>query len=179
MEVPPGRSPIISIGKRCMLDGYEFHWPRGQTPYLLDPSGSRIKLVVYNFVPSISSGGESSTFNGKAHPSESTMGVTQELATTNELLETDEVDPDARSSGLHPSPSEPPDLPRGGQESDEDDDAAGHKWCAMSPEREQELRAICGQLVQVKNLINPKLVWRTIVLGYLQDAPTYEIRRRC
>ena len=36
----PNSPPIISIGRRCMLDGFEFHWPRGQAPYLLDPNNS-------------------------------------------------------------------------------------------------------------------------------------------
>ena len=34
----PDSPPIISIGKRCLIDGYEFHWPRGQSPYMLTPN---------------------------------------------------------------------------------------------------------------------------------------------
>ena len=51
----PNSPPIISVGKRCMIDGYEFHWPRGQPPYMVTPEDKRIDLVVDNFVPFISS----------------------------------------------------------------------------------------------------------------------------
>ena len=42
---------VLSIGRRCMLDGYEFHWPKYKKPYLISPNGYRIELEVENFVP--------------------------------------------------------------------------------------------------------------------------------
>ena len=51
----PQSPSIISLGRLCMLDGFSLHWPAGQTPYLIDPSGQRIDLDVDRFVPYISS----------------------------------------------------------------------------------------------------------------------------
>ena len=45
--------PILSVGKRCMQDGYSFFWPRGKDPYLVDQYNNIIKLTVENFVPYI------------------------------------------------------------------------------------------------------------------------------
>ena len=45
----PNSPSIISLGRRCMLDGYAFHWPAGTSPYLIDPSGQRIDLEVDNY----------------------------------------------------------------------------------------------------------------------------------
>ena len=61
MEVPVlGRiSPLmlketpaaITVGQRCMDKGWAFHWPSGQSPYMVDPDGRIIPLVVENYVP--------------------------------------------------------------------------------------------------------------------------------
>ena len=44
---------VISVGMRCVDDGYDFVWKgsKGENPYLLKPSGERIDLVVRDYVP--------------------------------------------------------------------------------------------------------------------------------
>ena len=42
---------VLSLGKRCMEDGYEFHWKLYQAPVLIAPSGRRESLELENFVP--------------------------------------------------------------------------------------------------------------------------------
>ena len=44
----PNSPSIISLGRLCMLSGYSLHWPSSSPPYLIDPSGQRIDLVVEN-----------------------------------------------------------------------------------------------------------------------------------
>ena len=51
----PNSPSIISLGRRCMLEGYSFYWPAGTSPYMIDPNGQRIDLEVDNYVPFISS----------------------------------------------------------------------------------------------------------------------------
>ena len=42
---------LISIGKRCMEQGYSFSWPAGDLPVLRGPNGREIVLDVVNNVP--------------------------------------------------------------------------------------------------------------------------------
>ena len=45
--------PVISVGMRCVDDGYDFVWrgSKGETPYMIKPNGERIELVVRDYVP--------------------------------------------------------------------------------------------------------------------------------
>ena len=45
--------PVISVGMRCVDDGYDFVWrgSKGETPYMIKPNGERIELVVRDCVP--------------------------------------------------------------------------------------------------------------------------------
>ncbi len=44
---------VQSLGKRCIEDGFGFHWePHSLTPYLVEPgTGRHIRLIVENFCP--------------------------------------------------------------------------------------------------------------------------------
>ena len=44
---------VISVGRRCVNDGYEFHWCPGTSPYFVRPDGQRVLLEVENYVPYI------------------------------------------------------------------------------------------------------------------------------
>jgi hypothetical protein len=44
---------VLSVGRRCMVDGYRFVWPPKETPYFIDPDGRRIDMEVDGFVPYI------------------------------------------------------------------------------------------------------------------------------
>ena len=46
-------SCVLSLGKRCMEEGYRFVWEQYQNPRLFDPSGKEIPLCVHSFVPYI------------------------------------------------------------------------------------------------------------------------------
>ena len=43
--------PVLSVGKRCMEEGYSCHWPAGRRPYLVSPDGTKHMLEVDNMVP--------------------------------------------------------------------------------------------------------------------------------
>jgi hypothetical protein len=47
----PQTPPVLSIGKRCMEEGYAFHWEAGEAPYLVTPDGGCISLLVENNIP--------------------------------------------------------------------------------------------------------------------------------
>jgi hypothetical protein len=49
--VLPSTPPVLTIGRRCMQEGYSFHWPSGQQPTLTTPDGETLVLEVDNFVP--------------------------------------------------------------------------------------------------------------------------------
>ena len=42
---------VLSLGKRCVEDGYTFMWPAGELPRLLAPNGSEVPLIVRQNVP--------------------------------------------------------------------------------------------------------------------------------
>eukprot|EP00972_Heterocapsa_arctica_P009354 1377410-Heterocapsa_arctica.AAC.1 len=42
---------VISIGKRCIHQGWSFHWPEGENPYFLKPDGTIILFDVGSDVP--------------------------------------------------------------------------------------------------------------------------------
>ena len=42
---------VLSVGKRCVEEGYSFIWVARTTPVLISPSGTQIPLVVNNNVP--------------------------------------------------------------------------------------------------------------------------------
>ena len=42
---------LLSLGKRCMEDGYRFSWDPYQIPRLFDPKGREIKLELINNIP--------------------------------------------------------------------------------------------------------------------------------
>ena len=45
--------PVISVGMRCVEDGYDFVWrgSKGEPPYMVKPNGERIEFVVRDYVP--------------------------------------------------------------------------------------------------------------------------------
>lgn len=50
---------VLSIGRRCVQDGYKFVWnAHSEQPYLVSPSGKKITLSVHGFIPSLEPAGE-------------------------------------------------------------------------------------------------------------------------
>jgi len=47
----PPTPPVLSIGKRCMEEGFAFHWEAGEEPYLVTPDGGCIALKVDRNIP--------------------------------------------------------------------------------------------------------------------------------
>jgi len=43
--------PVLLVGKRCMREGYSFHWDAWSLPYLVTPSGVKTVLEVRSNVP--------------------------------------------------------------------------------------------------------------------------------
>jgi hypothetical protein len=42
---------VLSVGRRCMEDGFSFHWPAGGNPVFVSPNGTQLVCEVDNFVP--------------------------------------------------------------------------------------------------------------------------------
>eukprot|EP00971_Amphidinium_carterae_P140703 2788424-Amphidinium_carterae.1 len=42
---------VLSVGRRCMTEGYSFHWEKGENPYFIDKKGRRIDLSVERYIP--------------------------------------------------------------------------------------------------------------------------------
>ena len=42
---------VLSLGKRCMEQGYSFVWPTGREPYMINPEGDKIKMEVHDLIP--------------------------------------------------------------------------------------------------------------------------------
>ena len=47
--------PVMSVGVKCMDEGYDFVWRAGKEPYFQKPDGVRIKLTVRDYVPYVPS----------------------------------------------------------------------------------------------------------------------------
>jgi hypothetical protein len=43
--------PVLSVGRRCMEEGYDFIWRRGKSPYFITPDKRMIRLTVENYTP--------------------------------------------------------------------------------------------------------------------------------
>ena len=42
---------VLSLGKRCMKEGFAFEWKPGENPVLISPDGKRTTLELQNMVP--------------------------------------------------------------------------------------------------------------------------------
>eukprot|EP00971_Amphidinium_carterae_P223359 4431878-Amphidinium_carterae.1 len=41
---------VLSVGRRCMTEGYSFHWESGKNPYFIDKK-RRISMTVDRYIP--------------------------------------------------------------------------------------------------------------------------------
>ena len=48
--------PVCSVGRRCMEDGYEFHWYPKRPPYFVAPNGQRLRCRMRGMVPVLGGG---------------------------------------------------------------------------------------------------------------------------
>ena len=95
----PDSPPIVSVGKLCIQKGYQFHWFKNEAPYLIDPNGHRINMVVDNFVPYISSdNGKTPEGHNVASTSDTTGAVRLPATANEERWDSDIPDPDAKAS---------------------------------------------------------------------------------
>ena len=42
---------VMSLGKRCMEEGYSFVWPSGKMPFMITKNGERIDLTIHDNIP--------------------------------------------------------------------------------------------------------------------------------
>jgi hypothetical protein len=42
---------VLSVGKKCLEEGFAFHWPPGEAPYFIKPDGSRLDCRLRGRVP--------------------------------------------------------------------------------------------------------------------------------
>ena len=47
----PETPSVLSVGRRCMEEQYDFHWIRGQKPYLVTPEYKVVQLEVHRNIP--------------------------------------------------------------------------------------------------------------------------------
>ena len=45
---------VLSMGKRCLDQGFTFVWPSGKDPFMLDKNGMMIKMKVKDHIPYVS-----------------------------------------------------------------------------------------------------------------------------
>ena len=50
--------PVLSIGRRCRVEGFEFYWPKYRNPILTFPDGRKVELEVYGDIPYFREWGE-------------------------------------------------------------------------------------------------------------------------
>ena len=48
--------PVCSVGRRCMDEGYDFHWHAGKVPFFVTPDGRKLKCKLKGRVPVIAEG---------------------------------------------------------------------------------------------------------------------------
>ena len=51
---------VLSVGKRCMKQGFGFVWPPGEDPFMINPEGKRISLFVNGDIPYVRAGSQKS-----------------------------------------------------------------------------------------------------------------------
>ena len=82
---------VLSLGKRCMEEGYSFEWPAGKSPVIMAPSGHRKQLELQNLVPVLpvvtgdgipveGSPGRSGPSEGRAGGDSGTLGLDDDVA---------------------------------------------------------------------------------------------------
>ena len=49
--VLPSTPPVMSIGFRCLGQGYTFVWPPKENPYFITPDGLVVECEVYQYIP--------------------------------------------------------------------------------------------------------------------------------
>ena len=54
LNVLPSTPPVLSLGRRCMREGFSFVWPAREEPYLVRPDGQTIRLQVVDDIPYLS-----------------------------------------------------------------------------------------------------------------------------
>eukprot|EP00971_Amphidinium_carterae_P350555 6491616-Amphidinium_carterae.4 len=42
---------VLSVGRRCMTEGYSFQWESGMNPYFTDRKGRRLELCIDRYIP--------------------------------------------------------------------------------------------------------------------------------
>ena len=47
---------VMSLGKRCMEEGYSFIWPSGKMPFMITKNGERIDLTIHDNIPYVDLG---------------------------------------------------------------------------------------------------------------------------
>ena len=47
---------VMSLGKRCMEEGYSFVWPSGKMPFMITKNGDRIDLTIHDNIPYVDLG---------------------------------------------------------------------------------------------------------------------------
>eukprot|EP00435_Cladocopium_sp_Y103_P034429 s953_g8.t2 len=57
---------VMSLGKRCMDEGYSFLWPSKQMPFLINKDGKRIDLSLHDNIPYVDLGGDVLPLRGDA-----------------------------------------------------------------------------------------------------------------
>ena len=48
--------PVCSVGRRCMDEGFDFHWYAGKAPYFVTPEGKKLYCKLRGRVPVIGDG---------------------------------------------------------------------------------------------------------------------------
>ena len=75
--------PVCSVCRRCMDEGFDFHWPRGQAPYFITPNGRNLRCRMRGRVPVI---GDLDSWASAASESEPKKDEPEDRAATQPVL---------------------------------------------------------------------------------------------
>ena len=109
---------LLSVGRRCMLDGYSFVWTSGKRPILVRPDGMVIELTVSGHIPYLARG----AIVREANVDDNFTLVSENLAPN--IAEKSAAQGSCSSLGGEPSvrPSPPPPAAEFAREESDDDD---------------------------------------------------------
>ena len=82
---------VMSLGKRCMEEGYSFVWPSGKMPFMITKDGERIDLTIHDNIPYVDLGTYECTPYECHHASKINDLLVHAQDDFNELDDTDDV----------------------------------------------------------------------------------------
>ena len=99
---------VLSVGKRCVNQGYSFIWPEGRDPYMINQEGQRTQLYVKGDIPYVKVGHEKSSHRHDDEESSEVLKVLNSFkrndAKDSEIEQPDDAPPVTNGAGEDATP---------------------------------------------------------------------------